>query len=52
MFECDHEASIIRKPWPNGAYWVVEKNKKNHDDSDDFGFIYRNYISESVISIN
>jgi hypothetical protein len=43
----------MRKPWSTRACWAVGKNKeKILDDYDDFGLIYRKYISESVFSIN
>jgi len=24
--DCDRKASIIRRPWPTGVYWTMEKN--------------------------
>ena len=25
--ECDREASIVKRPWPNGGYCAVGKNR-------------------------
>ena len=25
--ECDREASIVKRPWPNGSYCAVGKNR-------------------------